>query len=803
MSEIERLRRDCSLVDTAASFGLALAKDGDEHIACCPFHAEDTPSFTIFTGKDHVERFFCFGCGEKGDVVDFVKGVKGVDTREAIKILGGKASSRPNIEPRRVEVRDVYAGIVPIEPPAAPLKAGSRIKLYNPKRKGTEREWGSFVPSMVFPYRALDGALVGYVLRHDLPDGGKETPMVMAVRLPGGERCWCRYPFPKPRLLYGLDQIPDGRQVIVVEGEKCRDVLHWATGRGVVSWPGGTQGVKHCDWSPLYGRDVLIWPDSDLPGRSAMDEIAGILSASGSRVRWFDVGFDEAASGPYSFGAWRSGCLPPKGWDCADAVADQWSRDQIEALMRATVREWARATPEAIRDEPAPLPAPTTSQDPPSPMVEARTVYQVPPDEEPADGKVVDMRSRLSIVAERDWRGGLIHDDDGNLAKTKQHNWALFMMNHPELCGAFAFDAFKRVPILRRQPPWHSYRDFQSRRVQDGDYAEAAMWLERQGMSPAASKVTPIVLAIAERNAFDPLLDYLDGLEWDRKPRVDQWMTYYLGVDPSEYVSAVARKTLVASVARALRPGCKVDTMPILEGDQGLGKSEALRALYGGEFFADEISDLTSKDASQEMQGVWCIEMSEMHRVSSAGADAVKKFLSRRVDRYRPPYGRSVIEAPRRAVFAGTINPDGNPYLRDSTGARRFWPVMVSAVDTDGIETDRDQLWAEALHMLKNGESWWFGRDEVGEAISEQAKRMNVDVWADVLSAALLSRSKVTLRDLLEILEIAPRNASDQHAARIGRVMAFLGWSMGQDGERRVYVKPGAKVSMADDPAGW
>lgn len=290
MSEIERLRRDVSLVDTARRNGVALSKDGDEFVACCPFHSEDTPSFTIFRGKDGVGRFFCFGCGEKGDVVDFVMKLKGASTREAIKLLGGDASSRPNVAPRRVEVRDPYAGIVTIDAPTAPIKAGARIKLYNPKRQGTEREWGSFVPSMVFPYRLVDGRLFGYVLRHELPDGGKETPMVMAVRLPGGEKCWCRFPFPKPRPLYGLDQIDATRQILIVEGEKCRDYLYSATGRNVVSWPGGTQGVKHTDWSPLAGRDCLIWGDNDQPGMTTLNEIGGILTGMGSRVRWFDVG---------------------------------------------------------------------------------------------------------------------------------------------------------------------------------------------------------------------------------------------------------------------------------------------------------------------------------------------------------------------------------------------------------------------------------------------------------------------------------------------------------------------------------
>jgi hypothetical protein len=287
-SDVERLRRDVSLSSTVSSFGFKLERDGGEYVCCCPFHSEETGSFTIFGGKDGVERFHCFGCGERGDVMDFVQKIKGVNLPEAIKILGGGDSSRPNIAPRKVEVRDIYAGIVPCVPPSDPIERGKRVKLYNPKRKGEQSEWGSFAPSMVFPYRLVNGDLLGYVLRHDMSDG-KETPMVMFVCLPDGTQTWCRFPFPKPRPLYGLDQLGDARQVIVVEGEKCRDGLVRATGRTVISWPGGTQGVKHTDWSPLAGRNIVKWPDADGPGLATADEIGSILVALGCTYRVLNV----------------------------------------------------------------------------------------------------------------------------------------------------------------------------------------------------------------------------------------------------------------------------------------------------------------------------------------------------------------------------------------------------------------------------------------------------------------------------------------------------------------------------------
>lgn len=288
MSEIERIRKDVSLAGQAEKFGVKLERDGHEFVACCPFHAEDTASFTIFTGDDHVERFHCFGCGAKGDVLDFVQGIKGVDLREAKRILGG-GDAGPNVAPKQVRARNAYEGIVPIDPPAAPIEAERRVRLYNPKRAGERTEWGSFAPSMVHPYRRADGSLIGYVLRHDLSDGDKETPMVMYVRLPDGQECWARFPFPKPRPLYGLDKIGDAKQVIVVEGEKCADRGRASTGRVYVSWPGGTQGVKHADWSPLAGRNVVIWPDHDAPGWQTADDIASIVSGMDATARVLDL----------------------------------------------------------------------------------------------------------------------------------------------------------------------------------------------------------------------------------------------------------------------------------------------------------------------------------------------------------------------------------------------------------------------------------------------------------------------------------------------------------------------------------
>lgn len=361
-SDVDTIRKNFRVSDVAASYGVNLDKSGDEWEATCPFHAEQTPSFTVFVGKDGAERFNCFGCGEKGDVLDFVMRIKGATLPEAIRILDGGDGSMPNIAPRdNPKARDVYAGIM-IVPTDETIEVGKRLRLYNPKRAGHEWERGNFTPSMVHPYRLADGSLFGYVLRREMQDGKKETPMVCRVVLANGDECWSRFPFPKPRPLYGLDNLRDG-QVIIVEGEKCVDALRAATGRNVLGWAGGTQGAKHADWSPLDGRDIIIWPDADAPGLTVARSIAMEIRGRVTRIRIMDV-----------TGA-------PDGWDVADGISEGWDRDRIDTFMRERIRPF-----EVHRQEEPPAPPAESDPEPEPASVPAKRDRAPEPAPVGADG---------------------------------------------------------------------------------------------------------------------------------------------------------------------------------------------------------------------------------------------------------------------------------------------------------------------------------------------------------------------------------------------------------------------------------
>lgn len=512
---------------------------------------------------------------------------------------------------------------------------------------------------------------------------------------------------------------------------------------------------------------------------------------------------------PYTLSDWQAGTKPPKGWDSADAIRDGWSKADLDAFMRAAVKPWS--PPSKSPEKPKEAPAKPAGDNPASipgkgaggtAVAQARTTQQ----EQPAT--VTQIKTRKTVQADDSWQLGLVCSEEGKVKPGVTKNWSLFLENHPHMIGVLAFDAFKLRTMLMRCPPWERQgASWEPRALQDRDYSEAVMWLEGMMMTPKASNIPAVLQTVAEHSTFDRLLEYLGGLKWDGVSRLGDWMSVYMGVEDNEYSRTVGVRWLISSVARGMSPGCKVDTMPILEGPQGARKSSAIRALYGDEFFTDELSDIGSKDAMMEMQGVWGLEVAEMHRFSSSETNQVKKFLVRQTDRFRPPYGRSVIEVPRRVVLNGTINPEGNAYLRDPTGARRFWPVTVSRIALDAIVRDRDQLWAEAVTMFKAGAPWWVQESEQEAVEAEQEKRTDVDVWVDLVVPMVSGQTSIAQTEIFEKLGIPKKDADWRHAGRVGRIMKQLGWTMKRDRknneDRVIFVSPATAPQTKMDLDEW
>lgn len=384
----------------------------------------------------------------------------------------------------------------------------------------------------------------------------------------------------------------------------------------------------------------------------------------------------------------------------------------------------------------------------------------------------------------RGWMTGLSFrtNDDGKMVGSSLHNAVLYLENHPDLKGLYWYDEFADQIFVDRALIGAGSGDY-PRPLQDHDETAMAAWLNARGLAPSISNTAAAIRHVAFMNPRNALREWADGLVWDRKSRIDQWLTYYAGADDSELTRVLGRRFLVSAMARLLNPGCKVDTMLILEGPQGLKKSTLIEVLAGKEWFSDQVGDVTSKDASQMIQGIWIMEVAEMDAFSRPEANAVKKFLSRLFDRYRPPYGRNVIRRERRCVFFGTINPDGSGYLKDTTGNRRYWPVGVSSIDVDGVRADREQLWAEAKHAFEAGEKWWIDNDDdIAQAVAaEQDARRDDDVWEPRVRAWLDAAERqlkpwfTSSEVLWEVLSVPLKEQRQSEKIRIAKILKLMG----------------------------
>lgn len=316
--------------------------------------------------------------------------------------------------------------------------------------------------------------------------------------------------------------------------------------------------------------------------------------------------------------------------------------------------------------------------------------------------------------------------------------------------------------------------------------------LQREGLETVGKDtVHQAVEIIATENAFHPVRDYLHALRWDGYPRLGTWLHTYLGVERSSYASAIGKLFLIAMVARVMRPGCQANYMLVLEGPQGARKSTACRIL-GGPWFSDSLPDIRAgKDVSQHLKGKWLIEVAEMSALDKAEAAALKAFVTRDTERYRPSYGRLEVIEPRQCLFIGTTN--AAAYLRDATGARRFWPVKVGTIDTEKLARDRDQLFAEAVSLLNQGENWWpDGETERTHIQPEQEKRYEADAWEQAIAEWLPGRASVTILQVANgalSMETQKLGTADQR--RISAALERLNWSRGPRGNagERLWVK--------------
>ena len=391
---------------------------------------------------------------------------------------------------------------------------------------------------------------------------------------------------------------------------------------------------------------------------------------------------------------------------------------------------------------------------------------------------------------------------DQMLAKTEKNqvignvsNLILIIGHDPVLSGLCGYDEFQCLPVIHNPAP-SPIDDAPSlpgpypRAWSAADVSQIQSYIQRIWVSGAKKgDVEDAMNAVAASRRFHPIRDWLDGLTWDREPRLNQWLRKAFGADDTEYVEDVSSCTLIAAVRRVRKPGCKFDHMPVLEGAQGIGKSTAVKALFGAQFFTDNLPlALESKDAALGLQGAWCVEFAEIEQLIRAEAEIAKAFLSRSVDRFRAPYGKTFLSYPRQCVFIGTTN--DSDYLRDATGNRRFWPILCRFVEIDWITTNREQIWAEAAYRESLGEDHWLSEETtIKQAAEAQQDRQQEDVWEDCVKLFLVGKTDTSTADVLtDALKIPIERQTRREQIRVSAIMKKLQW-------QRVNVRSGASVT--------
>jgi len=329
-----------------------------------------------------------------------------------------------------------------------------------------------------------------------------------------------------------------------------------------------------------------------------------------------------------------------------------------------------------------------------------------------------------------DWKAKLQYQSRSTVLQNSVWNEMLILNNDPDFAG-FAFNEMANRIQVTGKVPWDRPAD--NKFWRDADTAQLKALIDVRYVAFSDRNHNVSFTKVADDRRFHPVRNYLNSLpEWDQTPRLDELFIKCLQADDSKYVRAVTRKTLVAAVTRIYHPGTKFDTVPVLDGAQGIGKSTMWKALAGDEYFSDALSltDMDDKSGAEKLQGFWIIEIGELAGMKKADIEKVKSFLSTSDDKYRPSYGKVVESHPRQCVVVATVNGE-HGYLRDITGNRRFWIVKCRQAEKTvrwKITPEvRDQIWAEAKYYYEQGEKLYLEGDLLEEAEEAQRSAMESD----------------------------------------------------------------------------
>ncbi len=683
-----------------------LKKKGSEFVACCPFHEDKSPSFTVSAEK---QFYHCFGCGAHGDAIDFVEKVEGVGFREAVERIAGGQISKSAASVRKAPSQKTE----PLWSPVVPIPGNAPAPDFVFRGNQATRSW---------LYRDPTGAPIGYVCRFDLPAGGKDViPLTYCANTESGELSWRWLSFAKPRPIYGLDKLASHphAQVVIAEGEKAADAAQVRYEKAgvprdklvVISWPGGGKAVKLTDWSALRGRRVGLWPDADQkdypeghahagqpmpfleqPGIACMLEIASQIESEVESLKFI---------------------MPPEdvadGWDLADDLPAGF--DLLEHTKAASMG-----------------------------MADFRAKYMPKEDSADVSGderELIDLPEMARVTLLQD------HDFPDLNKKLKPLNTARNLAALMEHSGISArYNAVSKDVEI--EIPGHYGTIENAQNVKLTKLGDIAL---RCGLS--RSNIAEHVKVIADVNTFNPVLEWITSKPWDGISRIDALADTVKCKDHEFFRTVLLRRWLISAVAAVAyeeivpegedpnwRTGFWSKGVLTLQGAQDLGKTSWFRRLappHMKVFLDGESLDPTNKDSVMRCVSHWLVELGELDSTLKRDIAALKAFITKREDTLRRPFDRLDTKYPRRTVFCASVN--GDKFLRDDTGNGRFWVVEVEDLDHEH-DIDVQQVWAEALALYAAGEQWHLKPVEKAHLDTGNERFRQVDPIEELIMAS-------------------------------------------------------------------
>lgn len=346
------------------------------------------------------------------------------------------------------------------------------------------------------------------------------------------------------------------------------------------------------------------------------------------------------------------------------------------------------------------------------------------------------------------WRSKLLIDKDAGVIIPCEENARLLLQHHPACKDLLRWNVRTGKASVMSSPPWTTTERTEfPHDLQDHDGLDIGLWLAEQFGRPLPGgyrQCVRVAIEVARKNEYDPFRDWLEAQQWDAVPRLDTWLTNACGVEPSEYHQLVGSKWLMSAVARTLTPGCDAQHVLLFTGPQGIGKSQALRALASAEYFCSDAGELGSEDMIFNLSKYVIVELAELAGFRKKEMDEIKRLISNTSEDLRRKYAAASEQVVRRAVFGGTTNEE--QFLRDETGNRRFWSVACTKkINIKWLEDNRAQLWAEAHHRVRNGKTWWPDT-EIEEQLcsAPQREHLEIDELDDMLEKL---RSEFSMSD--------------------------------------------------------